>query len=144
MEKNRKGGGARRGPFTGKRVSFATRLTDETMERLVLAAEKANQSLSQKAEETILLGLRQQEEFYRYFGPALDAFEAGMTLCLPGPDNPGQLKAWQNKADRVVDKLADDLHGGVREYVSDSSAAKPKEPVASSAPTKPRRRLIDV
>lgn len=124
----RKGGGARRGPFAGKRVSFATRLTDETMEKLVLAAEKASQSLSQKAEEAILMGLRREEDFHRYFGPALAAFEDRMGLCLPGPDIARELKAWEQRADRAVDTLANDLHTGVRDYASDLLAALKEQP----------------
>lgn len=79
---DRKGGGARRGPFANKKVPFATRLTVETMDALAAAAERDDQSISQKAEELLLLALRAQDLIDREIGPVIEALRNAALLAV--------------------------------------------------------------
>ena len=138
----RKGGGARRGPFVGKRVSFASRLTEETMEKLVEAAERDNLSLSQKAEAVILRGLQQEAEFQRLFAPSLRRFETQMSILL-GEDHT-LADGWAERAIGAVSLLADDLEAGIKLRTSLVSADVPIEKPTVKAAVTPRGRIIDV
>lgn len=70
----RKGGGARRGPFVNKRVVFSTRLTQDTMDMVARAAERDELSISQKGEQLLIAGLRTEDTFERTVMPVVEAF----------------------------------------------------------------------
>ena len=70
----RKGGGARRGPFANKRVVFSTRLTQETMDMVARAAERDELSISQKGEQLLIAGLRAEDTFERSVMPLVEVF----------------------------------------------------------------------
>jgi hypothetical protein len=135
----RKGGGARRGPFAGKREPFATRLTPETMDELTSAAAADGLSISQKAEELIAIGLKARRAFDRELGPALQAFTdlALMAITQSGGLGPGEDK----DVSRKVLQAAETLLKSVPVPAAQSPAPSTEPQAGGSDQTKRARRL---
>lgn len=139
----RERGAPRRGPYGGKNRSFATKLTDETMERLAKQAIISNMSISQTAEVVIVRGLDAEDDFQRHFAPPLRAFEAAMIRSLPAHDQAADHRTWPMAAKALVARLTKELEHSIAAL--DAQIA-PKES-GKQPPTKSstaRRRRLDL
>lgn len=109
MSEKRTRGAPRRGPFSGKKITVSTKITEETMERLAAAAGASEMSISQKAEASILRGLAAEEDFQRHFAPALRAFEQSMMCSMPQRTGEVDISDWKGFAMVRVERLAKEL-----------------------------------
>lgn len=134
----RKGGGARRGPFANKRVVFSTRLTQETMDMLARAAERDELSISQKAEQVLIAGLRAEDTFERTVAPLVEAFREKARKALEA--NGGRSPDEDPETARVLRAAANELAAAFPIVMSVDTSA-PVEPVSRRVRT---GRVLDV
>lgn len=151
-QKAPKRGGARRGPYSGKKMTFTTKLTEPTMARLTAAAKASEMSVSQKGEAAILRGLDAEDDFHRHFTPALGAFERQMVASMPvrGSDD-ADFSSWRASANEMVETLAEQLKRailGVAEHATPDTPGKVVVPsqTAEVEPASPGRkgRILDL
>lgn len=147
----RKRGAPRRGPFSGHKITFSTKITEETMERLASAAQASGMSVSQKGEEALMRSLEAEEDFQRYFASTLQAFERNMLLSMPDRAGGIDLTDWANAASIRVQRLAHDLDLSIKDVCSSHASRRADQPtgttsVTSSPASKPRRggRILDI
>lgn len=139
----RERGAPRRGPYGGKTRSFATKLMDETMERIEERAITLNMSISQAAEAVIVRGLDAEDDFQRHFAPPLRAFEASVVRSMPSHSEAVDLQAWSEATKLLVDRLAKELMHSIDAL--HTQLAPPKSPESSEEKSSgPRRRILDV
>lgn len=134
----RKGGGARRGPFANKRVVFSTRLTQETMDMLARAAERDELSISQKAEQVLIAGLRAEDTFERTVMPLVEAFREKARKALEA--NGGRAPDEDPETARALRAAANELAAAFPIIMSVDTSA-PVEPVSRRVRT---GRVLDV
>lgn len=136
-------GAPRRGPYGGKTRSFATKLTDETMERLEKRAIISNMSISQTAEAVLVQGLDAEDDFQRHFAPPLRAFEASVIRSMPARDKDGDHGAWSDAARLLVVRLSKELEHSIAALHAqlDPSASEKGSTKKSSGAG---RRILDV
>jgi hypothetical protein len=123
-----------RGPFTGKKRSFATKLTDNTMVRLEESARADGMSVSQKAEAAIIRGLDAQDDFRRHFFPALRAFEDKMIAALPARDETERASRWPDAANALTKQLSTELDQAIRSLAAEMDQVAPTAIAESKAP----------
>lgn len=138
-----KRGGARRGPYSGKKMTFTTKLTEPTMARLTKAAKASEMSVSQKGEAAIVRGLDAEDDFRSHFAPSLEAFEREMTLSMPPRDGTADVEAWTKRADGIVTLLSEQLRRAIL-AVPTSLDATPSEKTRPTKPAPTRKgRILD-
>lgn len=137
-----KRGGARRGPYSGKKMTFTTKLTEPTMMRLTAAAKASEMSVSQKGEAAIVRGLDAEDDFHLHFAPSLASFERQMILSMPPRDGSADMKAWTARANSLVQSLSDQLRRAILAVPSSlHTTARSQAPSAVSTPEpSPSRR----
>ena len=139
----RERGAPRRGPYGGKTRSFATKLTDETMERIEKRASTSNMSISQAAEAIIVRGLDAEDDFQRHFAPPLRAFEASVVRSMPSHDQDVDLVAWSEAMKPLVDRLTKELEQSI--VALQTQLTLPGEHKGSDKKlSAPRRRMLDL
>lgn len=148
-----KRGGPRRGPFSGKKVSFATKLTDETMKRLAAAAGASEMSVSQKAEAALIRGLDAEDDIYAHCSPLLRAFEHQLLVTVPTRSD--ETDIWEKRVAQLVERLAQeiklssrDVSAAIRRREASKSSsepgAPPPQPVIATPPARPKGRVLQV
>ncbi|WP_271079164.1 hypothetical protein [Aurantiacibacter sp. MUD61] len=143
MSEKKARGAPRRGPYGGKTRSFATKLTDETMERLEKKAIVSNMSISQAAEAILVQGLNAEDDFQRHFAPPLRSFEASIIRSMPDHDTTDDLSAWSEAAGKLVNRLSDELTKSIAALAAELGLPnEPAPPVKKPRPT--RRRKLDL
>jgi hypothetical protein len=131
----RKGGGVRRGPFAGKRSTFATRLTEGTMSRLADAAERQGLSISQLAEGFLVSGLSALDDYERLLAPHLQSFQQKMQGVLAARRTGDQ---WAEAAKALVEQLSLDLNRALRSPEWNCDSGQPSHSRAQHvAPNEP-------
>ena len=139
----RERGAPRRGPYGGKTRSFATKLTDETMERIEKRASTSNMSISQAAEAIIVRGLDAEDDFQRHFAPPLRSFEASVVRSMPSHDQDVDLVAWSEAMKPLVDRLTKELEQSI--VALQTQLTPPREHKGSDKKlSAPRRRMLDL
>lgn len=148
METGRRTRGApRRGPFSGKKITASTKVTEETMERLAIAAKASEMSVSQKFEAVVIRGLGVEDAYERHFAPIIRAFEQHMTLSMPGEDDDAY--AWAKIAKLRVAHLAHDLEREIEVTCAPLLAqaepgAAPLPQARPASPIGPKKRDLDL
>lgn len=143
MSEKKVRGAPRRGPYGGKTRSFATKLTDETMQRLEKKASASNMSISQAAEAILVEGLNAEDNFQRHFAPPLRSFETSIIRSMPAHDARGDLSAWSQAADKLVHRLSEELKKATSALQAEHSQQNERAPKAKE-PRSPRARKLDV
>ena len=111
-----KRGGARRGPFSGSKTTFTTKITDSTLERLTASAKASEMSISQKGEAALIRGLDLEDDFRRYFAPKLRAFEDAMLPLMPPHDGTADVALWTRTASTLLKGMANDLDQAIHDF----------------------------
>jgi hypothetical protein len=139
----RERGAPRRGPYGGKTRSFATKLTDETMERIEKRASASNMSISQAAEAIIVRGLDAEDDFRRHFASPLRSFEASVVRSMPSHGQDVDLVAWSEAMKLLVDRLNKELEQSI--VALQTELTPPGEQRGSGKRSSaPRRRILDL